>query len=62
MPVKQEVPVATITPTLYDKDISELEKYGKILNKKNYIVVPTIGREKELKNLMITLAQDKKRP
>ncbi|MDD6879095.1 MAG: AAA family ATPase [bacterium] len=60
--VKQEVPVATVTPTLSDKDISELEKYGKVLNKKNYIVAPTIGREKELKNLMITLAQDKKRP
>ena len=62
VPVKQEVPVATVTPTLSDKDISELEKYGKVLNKKNYIVAPTIGREKGLKNLMITLAQDKKRP
>ena len=45
-----------------EKDISELKKYGKILNFKNFIVSPTIGREKELKNLMITLAQDKKRP
>ena len=62
VPTKKEVPVATVTPTLSDKDISELEKYGKVLNKKNYIVAPTIGREKELKNLMITLAQDKKRP
>lgn len=61
-PVRQEVPVATVTPTLSDKDISELEKYGKVLNKKNYIVAPTIGREKELKNLMVALAQDKKRP
>ncbi|MGM9881614.1 MAG: AAA family ATPase [Bacilli bacterium] len=61
-PVKQEVPFATVTQTLSDNDISELEKYGKVLNKKNYIVAPTIGREKELKNLMITLAQDKKRP
>lgn len=61
-PVKQEAPVTTITSTLSDKDISELEKYGKVLNKKNYIVAPTIGREKELKNLMITLVQDKKRP
>jgi len=59
---RQEVSVATVTQTLSDKDISELEKYGKVLNKKNYIVSPTIGREKELKNLMITLAQDKKRP
>ena len=60
--VKKEVPVTNVIPTLSDKDISELEKYGKVLNKKNYIVAPTIAREKELKNLMITLAQDKKRP
>lgn len=61
--VVNNVPLSVIvTPTLTDKDISELEKYGKVLNKKNYIVAPTIGREKELKNLMITLAQDKKRP
>jgi len=62
VPVRQEVPTTTITSTLSDKDILELEKYGKVLNKKNYIVAPTIGREKELKNLMLTLAQDKKRP
>ena len=61
-PIRQEASVTTITPILSDKDITELEKYGKVLNKKNYIVAPTIGREKELKNLMITLAQDKKRP
>lgn len=61
-PVKQEVSVAPVTKILSDKDILEFEKYGKVLNKKNYIVAPTIGREKELKNLMITLAQDKKRP
>ena len=60
--VKQEIHASTLTPTLSDKDISELEKYGKVLNQKNYIVSPTIGREKELKNLMIALAQDKKRP
>lgn len=60
--VKQEIHASTVTPTLSDKDISELEKYGKVLNQKNYIVSPTIGREKELKNLMIALAQDKKRP
>lgn len=55
----------SITRAIYslsDKDILEFEKYGKVLNKKNYIVSPTIGREKELKNVMITLAQDKKRP
>ena len=61
-PLRQEVPVTKVTPILSENDIFELEKYGKVLNKKNYIVAPTIGREKELKNLMITLAQDKKRP
>lgn len=57
--------IETSTPvvqTLSEKEISELEKFGKVLNKKNYVVAPTIGREKELKNLMITLAQNKKRP
>lgn len=47
---------------LSENEISGLEKYGKVLNKKNYVVSSTIGREKELKNLMITLAQNKKRP
>lgn len=51
-----------IVQTLSEREISDLEKYGKVLNKKNYVVSPTIGREKELKNLMITLAQNKKRP
>jgi len=60
--IKQKAPVVSVIPTLSDEDILEFEKYGKILNNKNYIVAPTIGREKELKNLMITLAQDKKRP
>ena len=44
----------------FNKEIFELEKFGKVLNNKNYVVSPTIGREKELKNLMITLAQNKK--
>lgn len=51
-----------VVQTLSEKEISELEKFGKVLNKKNYVVSPTIGRERELKNLMITLAQNKKRP
>ncbi len=58
VPVKRKI----MPLTLSDKDILELEKYGKVLNKKNYIFAPTIGREKELKNIMVTLAQDKKRP
>lgn len=47
---------------LSGKDIDELEEYGKVLNKKNYLTAPTIGRDKELKSLLISLAQDKKNP
>ena len=46
----------------FSKVKRELEKFGKILNLKNFISAPTIGRNKELKNLMISLAQDKKSP
>lgn len=60
--VRKEETGTRVNPVLSDKDILELEKYGKVLNKKNYIASPTIGREKELKNLMIVLAQDKKSP
>ena len=42
--------------------IKELEKYGQILNLKGYTTAPTIGRDEELKNLIITLAADKKSP
>lgn len=42
--------------------IKELEKYGQILNLKGYQTAPTIGRDEELKNLIITLAADKKSP
>ena len=38
--------VETSIQTLSKKEISELEKFGKILNKKNYLFPPTIGREK----------------
>jgi len=61
VPNKVKTPIS-VAQTLSEKEISELEKFGKVLNKKNYVVSPTIGREKELKNLMITLAQNKKRP
>ena len=40
----------------------EIEKYGKILTNKTYLTNPTIGREEELENLIITLAQEKKSP
>jgi len=52
----------TSTNNITKEEIKELEKYGKILTLKQYLFPPTIGRDKELKNLMITLAQDKKMP
>lgn len=53
----------SITPVaLSGKDVLSLEKYGKILNLKDYNSSPAVGRESELKNLMVTLAQDKKNP
>ena len=57
-PVKKQVHEVSIP----EEDLKELEKFGKILNKNSYLSSPTIGREKELKNLMITLAQSKKSP
>ncbi len=52
----------SLLQTLSAEEVTELERFGKILNAKNFEVAPTIGREKELKNLMITLAQNKKNP
>ena len=45
-----------------EEDKKELEKFGKILNKNSYLTSVAVGREKELKNLMISLAQEKKCP
>lgn len=50
------------TITLSTEIIKELEKYGQILNLKEYSTAPTIGRDNELKDLLITLAADKKSP
>jgi len=61
-PAKKELPLTNARKTISRKDILELEKYGQVLNNKNYITSPTIGREKELKNLMVSLAQEKKNP
>ena len=47
---------------LNKKEIEELERFGKILNLKKFISSPTIGRENEIKNLMVCLAQEKKNP
>lgn len=57
-PVKKQVQKISIP----EEDLKELEKFGRLLNKNSYLSAPTIGREKELKNLMITLAQSKKCP
>ena len=67
MPIVPSIKVETseekITTTpLTEEDIKELEKFGTILTNENYITAPTIGREKELKNLIITLAQYEKTP
>lgn len=48
--------------SLSDSEIVELERYGKVLNLKNDLVTPTVGRDKELKDLMFILAQDKINP
>ena len=57
-PVKKQVHEVSIP----EEDLKELERFGRILNKNSYLTSPSIGREKEVKNLMITLAQDKKSP
>lgn len=48
----------------YVKDnlVAELNNYGKVLTSKKYLMEPIYGRKNELKNLMVTLAQDKKNP
>lgn len=51
-------PVCTIS----SKDKQTLEKYGCFLNDKIFTTSPTIGRESETKNLIISLAQEKKNP
>lgn len=45
-----------------DEVIQELEKFGRVLNKKEYKVSPTIGRERELRNLLVSLCADEKMP
>lgn len=45
---------------LNSSEIEFLEQHGRILNKKIYKNSPTIGRELELENLIISLASDKK--
>ncbi len=62
VPVVLEVNKVNALDIVSKSDIFELEKYGRILNKKKFISSPTVGREKELKSLMITLAQEKKKP
>lgn len=47
---------------LTDSEIKELEEFGNILTMKEYSTDPAVGREKELKHILISLAQDKKKP
>ncbi len=60
-PVKVELK-EDVRPRLTHSEIKELEKYGTILNYKNFISEPVACREKEMKALMVALAQDKKSP
>lgn len=48
--------------TLSDKEISEIEKYGTLLNNKEYINTPAIGRDNEMKKIIVTLALEKSTP
>ena len=50
--------VMTIPKTV----INEMERFGQFLSKSKYQFNPTIGREKELENVILSLAQDKKCP
>jgi len=45
-------------PLLTTSQLKEFEKFGTVLNFKKYKSSPAIAREKELENLIITLAQD----
>lgn len=60
--IKKSIKANISLEQLSHDDIRTLEKFGVILNKKQYPTSPTIGREKEIKNLMITLAQEKVSP
>ena len=50
--------VASNVPLLTEEQLKEFEKFGTVLNYNRYTGSPAIAREKELKNLIITLAQD----
>ena len=62
--VSKNIPknVASNPPLLTAAQLKAFEKFGTVLNYKKYPVAPTIAREKELNNLMITLAQDLENP
>ena len=48
--------------SVLESEIKKLSKYGQLLNLKEYKTSMAVGREKELKSLIITLAQDKTCP
>ncbi len=56
------VPVVNNKYNISKEDMKKIEKYGQLLNLKKYKTSMAVGREKELKSLIITLAQDKTCP
>ena len=58
--VSKNIPknVVSNPPLLTTSQLKEFEKFGTVLNYNKYKTSPAIAREKELKNLIITLAQD----
>lgn len=57
--IAKEIEHKEETKTINKGDIKFLEQYGTILNKKEFATEPIIGREEELENLIISLAQNK---
>lgn len=51
-----------MSKTVELEDLEVLEKYGKILNNNVYKTNPAIGRDKELMNIMISLAKSHENP
>lgn len=55
---KESTSASSNSPLLTTSQLKEFEKFGTVLNFKKYKSSPAIAREKELQNLIITLAQD----
>ena len=48
--------------TLSEDEIEEIESIGTLLNIKNYLNMPAVGRDFEMKKLIVTLAQEREIP